>query len=230
MFQQLLFVHWKGARFGLLPFVLMAFGLPLLVIQGLTSNSADPEMVSPIAVHMLHVFQIWAPLFPLLAALTGIVLALSAWSWDHKGDHVYPLSLPLARWRYVLMKMGTGVVLLVLPCFAFWLGALLATSFLDIPEGLRAYPSAVAVRFLITALLLYALLFAMAAGTPRTTIWVLLAFVVLLVSAGFVADFLGGTVLPGFQSSMLLEWLLDRLLNWPGPFEVITGSWMLVDV
>jgi hypothetical protein len=230
MFQQLLYIHWKGVRFGLLPFILMAFGLPLLVVQGLTTNSPDPEMVNLMAERMLRSIGSWTPAFPLLAALTGIVLALSAWSWDHKGDHVYPLSLPLARWHYVLMKMGAGAVLLVLPCFTLWLGALLATSFLDIPEGLRAYPSAVAVRFLITALLLYALLFAMAAGTLRTTIWVLLVFVVLLVSAGFVADFLGGTVLPGFQSSTLMNWFLDRLLNWPGPFEVITGSWMLVDV
>ena len=230
MFQQLLFVHWKGVRFGLLPLLLIAFGLPLLMVQGLVSNSQDPEMVSLVAQGMLRSIRAWAPLFPLLASLTGITLALSAWTWDHRREHVYPLSLPLARWHYILLKMGAGAVLLAIPCFAFWLGALLATSSLDIPEGLRAYPSAVAARFLITALVLYALLFAMAAGTLRTTVWVLLGFVVLLVSGGALAGFLGETFLPGFQNVNLMGWLLDRLLHWPGPFEVITGSWMLIDV
>jgi hypothetical protein len=230
MFQQLLFVHWKSIRFGLLPLAVLAFGLPLLVVQGLGPSTRGEEIMNLIAYGMLAGIRVWAPLLPLLASLTGVILALSAWTWDHKQNHVYALSLPLARWHYILLKMGAGVVLLAIPCFAFWVGALLATSSLVIPVGLRAYPTAVAVRFFLTALLLYALLFAMAAGTLRTTIWVLFGIVVLLVLAGFISNFLGQTFFPGFRSSTILEWLLDRLLYWPGPFEVITGSWMLVDV
>lgn len=230
MFQQLLFVHWKGVRFGLLPFVLLAFGLPLFVVQGLGPAPLDPESFGLTAGSMLRVIRSWVPLFPLLAALTGVVLALSAWTWDHRREHVYALSLPLARGRYVLMKMAAGVILLAIPCFAFWLGVLLATSSVEIPEGLRAYPSAVAVRFFLTALLLYSLLFAMAAGTLRTTVWILLAIVVLVVSGGAMANFLGDTLFPGLGSVDFLEWLLDRLLTWPGPFEVITGNWMFIDV
>jgi len=230
VFQQLLFVHWKTARFGILPFVALAFGLPLLVVQGLGADPTDPELYAIAASTVTSRLAAWVPLFPLLAALTGIVLALSAWAWDHKVNHVYPLSLPLERGRYVLLKMGAGGVLLVIPCLAFWLGAMLATSSIDIPEGLRAYPTAVALRFTLTALLLYALLFAMAAGTLRTTVWVLFGLVVLLVSGGFIVDFLGQTLVPSLEEVRFVPWILDRVLFWPGPFEVVTGNWMLLDV
>lgn len=230
MFRQLLFVHWKGIRFGLLPFILLAFGIPLLVVQGLGTSPADPDTMAISARTVLRGIQAWTPLFPLLASVTGVVVALSAWTWDHKKEHVYPLSLPLERWRYVLMKMAAGAVLLAIPCFAFWLGSLLATSSLEIPVGLRAYPTAVALRFLITALLLYSLLFAMAAGTLKTTVWILVGIGAAVVVGGTAVDWVGEVFLPGLGTLSLMEWLLDRLLSWPGPFEVITGSWMLVDV
>jgi hypothetical protein len=230
MVQQLLFIHWKGVRFGLLPLALVAFGLPLLVVQGLGVPPNDPDTLAISARAMLRGIQGWTPLFPLLATLTGVTVALSAWAWDHKKEHVYALSLPVPRWNYILQKMGAGAALLLIPCLAFWMGAVLATSSLDIPLGLRAYPTAVAFRFLLTALLLYALLFAMAAGTLRTTIWILVGFGALLVLGGTAVDWVGEMIVPGFQTLSLMDWLLDRLLSWPGPFEVITGSWMLVDV
>jgi hypothetical protein len=230
MFQQLLFVQWKSARFGVLPFVVLAFGLPLLAVQGLGTDPLNPDAYALAAGQIMSRIAGWVPVFPLLAALTGIVAALSAWTWDHKVRHVYALSLPVDRRRYVLLKMGAGVVLLLVPCVAFWIGALLATSAVEIPEGLRAYPTAVAVRFALTALVLYAILFAMAAGTLRTTVWVLIGLAVLLVSGGFLADFLGQTLVPSLQGVSFMSWILDRALDWPGPFEVITGNWMLFDV
>ena len=35
MYQPMLFIHWKQVRLVLIPFVIAAFGLPLMVIQGL---------------------------------------------------------------------------------------------------------------------------------------------------------------------------------------------------
>ena len=34
MAAQMLFLHWKNVRLGLVPFVVCAFGLPLLALQG----------------------------------------------------------------------------------------------------------------------------------------------------------------------------------------------------
>lgn len=229
MFQQLLFVHWKGVRYGLIPFVLAAFGLPLLVIQGLHSTTTDARINLMSQMVLSDVSQ-WAPLFPILAVVTGVTLALTAWTWDHRGNHVYPLSLPIARWRYVALKMGAGAVLLLVPCLAFWLGSLAAAASAVIPEGLRAYPTALALRFLLTSLLLYALLFALAAGTMRTALWVLGTFLFLLFFGSTLTGFLSGTLFPGLEGWSFLEWFTDSILYWPGPFDVITGSWMIIDV
>jgi hypothetical protein len=230
MFQQLLWVHWRGVRFGLVPFVLAAFGLPLLAVQG-TMPAPGESWDAPVqAARLLGHIMVWVPLFPLLATLAGVTLALSAWNWDHRGDHVYALTLPVSRPAYVGMKMGAGALLLLIPVIAFWIGSLTATSMLRIPEGLQAYPSAVTVRFLLTCLLIYSLLFALAAGTLRTAIWVLGGFVALVVLGGILPGFLARTFFPGLAGWSFLDWLLNASLSWPGPFEILTGSWMLVDV
>jgi hypothetical protein len=230
MFRQMLFVHWKGVRFGLIPFILAAFGLPLLAVQGVTAGPGSPEASTIQAARLLGQMQQWLPLFPLLATVTGVTLALSAWAWDHRANHVYALTLPVARWEYVGMKMAAGALLLLLPVAAFWTGSLLATSALEIPEGLRAYPTAVAFRFFLAALTLYSLLFALAAGTLRTAIWILGGFVSLAVLGGILPDFLAESFFPALEGWSFLDWFVDAILDWPGPFEVLTGNWMLVDV
>ena len=114
MYQPMLFVHWKQARLLLIPFVMAAFGLPLLQVQGLGPGPGG-EAVTLSAVAIVSSYQIWLPVFPLFAAAVGAMLALTAWNWDHQHQHVYALSLPLARWEYAMLKMGAGVVLLLIP-------------------------------------------------------------------------------------------------------------------
>jgi hypothetical protein len=230
MLRSFLFLHWKAARFGLVPFILAAFGLPLLAVQGAMPAAVDPSLATVRGAAFLSHLSVWLGLFPLLATVTGVVVALSAWTWDHRGEHVYALTLPLARWKYVGLKMGAGVLLLLVPTLAFWLGCLLATSALEIPEGLRAYPNAVAFRFFLSALILYALLFALAAGTMRTALWILGGFVALVILGGILPPFLADTFVPALEGWSFFGWFLDAALEWPGPFEVLTGNWMLVDV
>lgn len=230
MFQQLLFVHWKTVRFGLVPFILAAFGLPLLTVQGVNSISGDSAEAAVSAGRLFSQMLPWTPLFPLLASLVGVTVALSAWNSDHRGDHVYALTLPLPRWRYVGLKLGAGASLLLIPFFACWLGCLLATASIQIPEGLRAYPTAVSLRFLLSSLILFMVLFAMAAGTMRTALWVIGGFTALAVLGGTVPEFLANTMLPSLEGWSFLDWFVKAALEWPGPFEVLTGSWMLVDV
>ena len=35
MYQPMLYLHWKQIRFGLIPFMVASFGLPLLTVQGM---------------------------------------------------------------------------------------------------------------------------------------------------------------------------------------------------
>lgn len=231
MFRQILFLNWMGSRFGILPFLVGAFALPILAVQGITPDPSLTPSVTVRASQLLYTLQFWTPVFPAFAFALGTVLALLVWNWDHRGEHVYALSLPLARTRYVAMKMGAGTLLLLAPVVLFWIGSLLAVSLTDIPEGLRAYPNAIAVRFLLASLIAYSVFFALAAGTMRTAIILLTGWIGLLVLGELLPPFLGEILgMKAISNFSLLEWFLHSSLGWPGPFQIYAGNWMLIDV
>lgn len=218
MFRAILFTQWKWARIALLLGAVVAFGLPLVLIQplpGLFAQDAGASM----AIEFMGSF---GPVFPLLATLLGLLLAVSAWAADHAGRHVYALSLPLPRWQLVLYRLGSGLTLLALPLLALWIGALLAVSVVDLPEGLRAYPTLLGLRFALAALVAFALFFSISAGTTRT------AGVVLGTIVGL---FLAQWLFALFDSDVnLLGTLIEVLFIWPGPLDIFSGRWMLIDV
>jgi hypothetical protein len=121
------------------------------------------------------------------------------------------------------------MTLALLPAAALWLGAHLAIVSISLPVGLQAYPNELAVRFLAAILVSYAALFAMAAGTVKTTLavagvifgFVFFGTVANDVLAGYYAYFERVHVVAAF-----IEWIFEG----PGPFGVFTGSWTLIDV
>ena len=121
MYRPMLYLHWKQVRWGLLPFAFAAYALPLLAVQGL-GTAPGMEATTLEAYRIVGGFQVWLPVFPLLAAAVGMTLALSAWNWDHQLKHVYALSLPISRWRYAALKMGAGATLALVPTAALWFG------------------------------------------------------------------------------------------------------------
>lgn len=215
MYQPMLYIHWKQARLPLLPFIVAAFGLPLMSIQGL--GAALGEGFVPGAYSALNTLSL--PIYPVLAFLTGVGLALTAWNWDHQLNHVYALSLPVARWEYSMLKMGAGVVLALIPTVALWIGAHAASLAVALPEGLQAYPNQLAFRFFLAVLLSYALVFAMASGTVKTNLWVLSGVIVAFVTGVSVLEYMG-----------LADVVVQFLWRAGGPFEVFTGNWALIDV
>ncbi|NIQ56151.1 MAG: hypothetical protein GWN71_23095, partial [Gammaproteobacteria bacterium] len=148
---------------------------------------------------------------------------------DHQAGHAYALSLPIPRWRYVLLKMADGAIFLLPAALVFWFGALLAAGSVTLPDGLHAYPTLLAMRFWMAMLLAYAVLFALAAGSVRT---------ILIVVGGVFGGLLVGEVVVRFLDAFVLAlegWsfiraVLDVLSGWPGPFRVYAGNWMLIDV
>jgi len=228
MYQPMLYLHWKQIRVALIPLVVASFGLPLVTVTGL---GASPGMTTTsLNVYgIVELVRIWLPVFPTLAAAIGATLALSAWNWDHRLGHVYALSLPLSRMEYTLLKMGAGMALALLPVTALWLGAHVAATAVALPEGLHAYPNQLAFRFLLATMIAYSALFAMAAGTVRTTMWV-----VGLAAAFVVAGLIGRDLLlmrpDGFRGFDIVGVVMDWLVEGKGPFQVFSGNWSLIDV
>ncbi len=218
MFRQILYTQWRWGRLPALFLSLAAFSVPSLSVQSL----GDPTVARWQVAEILASVQAWGLIYPLLAGGVGLVLALTTWAPDHAGRHVYALSLPVPRWEYALLRFGAGAVLVATVTFGVLLGALMAVATVALPAGLRAFPFALALRFGLAAFVSYGAFFAISAGTNRT--------------AGYILATLGGLVLAqvvvsaaGSDVNFLLS-ILERLFLWPGPLDVFTGRWMLVDV
>lgn len=225
MLRSMIFIHWRQAHLALLPFAVASFALPLLSVQGL----GGPLTTAWEGYRALSLAQVWLPFYPMLASAMGAVLALTAWNWDHQLGHQHALSLPLPRWRYALLKMAAGLVLAMVPTAAFWVGAHLAAASVTLPEGLRTYPDALTIRFILAMAVSYSILFAAAAGTVRTTLRIATGAIVLLFLAGIMSD-LVASLAPSLGQANLAEWIVSVLVDRPGPFSVFTGSWSLIDV
>ncbi len=229
MFQQILYTQWKSVRSGLIPLAIASFGLPLLAVQDLALPSDLPaDILALQAEFIFQRWQIWLVFFPVLASILGVVFALNAWSGDHEAGHIYSLTLPLPRWKYVLWKMGAGALLLLVPVTFLSVGSLVAAGSLDLAEGLHAYPFLFAQRFLMASLLAYGALFAMASGTMRTTV-IVLSVLFTVGFGGQLVTFYMSEFIPSFDWQLGV-WLESAMLEWPGPFEVFFGNWNLIDV
>jgi len=218
MFKAILYTQWKWSRLPLLLMVFAGFALPLVSAQGVESAVHDYWQTED----MLSSLQSWGLVYPLLAAAVGLGLALISWSADHRGKHIYALSLPIPRWNYVLLRFSAGACLLAVPALTLWVGALVATAATALPAGLQAYPTILALRFGLAAFVAYSIFFAVSAGTNKTAGYVLAILGAVVVVQVFI-DAVGWDV-------PFLQPLLLRLVFWPGPFEIFTGRWMLFDV
>src|SRR5712691_9306146 len=205
MFRAILYSQWKWSRLIVVLGTVAGFALPIVSLQGAARADRSPLQ----AQELLRAVQSWGSLYPVLAAALGLLVAIATWAPDHRGRHVHALSLPLPRWRYVLLRFGAGAALLAPPIVAVVAGALLATWSATIPAGLQGYPVALAIRFALAVLVAYAVFFAVSAGTART--------------AGIILALIGGVILAQIVAGVanidldLFGKLQVVVLNWPGP-------------
>jgi hypothetical protein len=218
MYRAILYSQWKWSRLIVLLGTIAGFALPIISLQGAARADRNPLA----AQELLRAVQSWGTLYPVLATALGLLVAIATWAPDHRGRHIHALSLPLPRWRYVLLRFASGVTVLAGPIVAVLLGAVLATAVATIPSGLQGYPLALALRFAMAVLVAYAVFFAVSAGTTRT------AGIILSVIAAVIVV----QIVAGVANVELDLWgkLALVILNWPGPLAVFTGRWMLVDV
>lgn len=218
MFRVVLYGQWKWSRLVVVLGTVVGFALPILSVQGATSDPATALKAG----ELLATIQSWGVLYPVLAGALGLLVAIATWAPDHRGRHVLALSLPLPRWRYVLLRFTAGLVLLAPAMLGVLAGAVLAGATATLPTGLQAYPAALAIRFAIAAAVAYAVFFAISAGTTRT--------------AGIVLGIIGAVIVVQIVASAagieldLISPLQAIVLNWPGPLAIFAGRWMLIDV
>ena len=218
MFRAILYSQWKWSRLIVTLGTVAGFALPLMSLQGAARADSNPLN----AEELLHAVQGWGMIYPFLATALGLLVAIATWAPDHRGRHVHALTLPLPRWRYVLLRFASGATVLAGPIVAVAAGAVLAVAVATLPSGLQGYPLALALRFALAVLVGYALFFAISAGTARTAAIILgtIAAVVIVQVFASVA----------YLNRNVVDQLQMVLSNWPGPFAIFTGRWMLVDV
>ena len=220
---EMLRLQWLATRWLLVPLVLLCVALPQAVVR-LTLEFGDAARPGD----LLRSLESLSSIFPYLAAITGAAVALAAWNWDHRTNHVYALTLPIPRARYALLKLWAGAVILLVPALAIWAGAWLATSTAPIPDGLRAYPFAFGARFLLAGALVYGTMFALAAGTIRTTLIICIGFIGILIAGSLGLPFLEREF--GLDLITPVTTIISVIGRLPGPAQVFGGSWLLIDV
>ncbi len=218
MFRQMLYTQWKWAAWLIAVSAVAAFAAPVIAVQ--RAGLVNPTVGD--VVTMLDFQRSASPAYPILAIGIGAFLAVLTWTWDQRGKHVYALTLPIPRWYYALLRFGAGAVLLVPVMVALWIGALVAAAASTIPVGLHAYPTVIGMRFALALAMVYALVFAVASGTEKTLrvgVGIFAAVVVLQIVVALL----------GFEVN-IIEQVLLPLSRWPGPFDILFGDWMLINV
>lgn len=214
MWRAMLETQWKWTRGMLLLLAIASFALPVVSLKASLGSRSESLFIASM--------QAWSVGYSIIAAGLGLVMAILSWSYDHRLRHVYALSLPVARWRYVLMRFACGFVLLGLPILALFVGTEIVAFSSYVPTTLHAYPFALTLRFAFASFVAYAVFFAISSATARTAGYILGALATLIVlqlvvsSAGGRANF--------------VEYLVDAVLASPGLLAVFNGRWMLIDV
>jgi FtsH-binding integral membrane protein len=214
MFRAILRTQWKWTKLAVLVSVLVAFAMPLISLNT-NADTRYPRV-------LISSMQTWGVAYATFAGAVGLLVAWLAWASDHRGHHVYALTLPVARWRYVLLRFGAGVVFLIPIVVALGIGSVLATSTNVVPEGLHAYPMALTLRFAFAALVAFAIFFAISAASARSAAVILGAICAVLV-VEFLTDAMGLGWHVGLHA-------VDFLMVYPGILSVFSGRWTLIDV
>ncbi|HXT18134.1 MAG TPA: hypothetical protein VN706_21065 [Gemmatimonadaceae bacterium] len=220
MWRAILETQWKWCKGLALLGVLIVFAIPLVSLRT-AAFAADEARVSPLATFVLTM-QGWGVGYAIAAGALGLATAMLAWASDHRLRHVYALSLPIARWRYVWYRFAAGILMLVIPVIALLIATEIVAHSSMVPKELHAYPLALTLRFAFATLVAYALFFAISAATPRTAGYILGAIALIIVAQ---------VVLSSANSHIdILSHAIDVLFATPGLLAVFGGRWALVDV
>ena len=110
-------------------------------------------------------------------------MAILAWSYDHRLRHVYALSLPIQRWRYVMHAIHRRSDVARAAGRALFVGTEIVAHSSLVPKTLHAYPVALTLRFAFATLVAYAVFFAISSATAKTAGYILATIGLVFVAA-----------------------------------------------
>lgn len=220
MFRAMLRAQWIWSRAMMLAFFAAGFALPVVSVPMAQRGVLG---VLP-ASGLVQVGQIVGLLVAITVCVASVALVLQNWSADERGRHIYALSLPIERRRYLAYRLGGGFLLLAAIALVIWLGGMAASWLLELPDSLRAYPASLALRALMAAWLVHALAFLVRFGFGLRANRVLAGGVIV------VAVIL---ILPVESFPGRLQWISlgARALVQPGgPLGILVSQWSFIDV
>jgi hypothetical protein len=217
LYTQMLRTQWAWSRMAVLGLGVITFALPSLIwrLAGMGGGHLAPAA-------LVQGFQFGGPALALLSLAGGAVMAATPWVVDAEAKHVYPLSLPIAWSRFVAIRFGIGVLLLLVPTVALYMGAQFILLRIDLPDVLRAYPGALSARYFLALLIAYSVTFAVQYIFGKRA--ALVTLVGLLSFAGL------SILLSVIGEAGRFSWMGAALFQWPGPFSIYTEAWKLIDV
>jgi len=216
MLKAVIRIQWKACWHIVTALTIAAFALPVVSVR-VGWRGAEANLP-----HFLTELELWGLLYPALAAIAAVALGVAIWVSDRRGHHIYALLLPVPRTKYVLLRYAAGLSLLLPIVVALWFGALAATLTLDLPTGTRTFAHALALKFALALLLCFGLAFAAAAASARS-VGITFRLLGILLAVHIAVVLLK-------PRTNLLWTLVTALATWPGPFSVLGGRWMLIDV
>jgi hypothetical protein len=217
VYSQMLKTQWTWSRTAVLGFGVITFALPALIWR-LAGMGGGPYA----AFALIQGFQAMGISLAMLALAGGAVMAATPWTIDAEAKHVYALALPIAWPRFVAIRFGIGVLLLLIPTLALYLGAWFIVLRIDLPDVLQAYPGGLAVRYFTALVVAYAATFAVQYifGKRAATVVVVSLIAFALVSIALAVIGGGGR----------FSWIGEFLFEWPGPLAIYNEPWKLIDV
>jgi hypothetical protein len=217
VYAQMLKTQWTWSRTAVLGLGVITFALPALIWR-LAGMGGGPYA----AFALIQGFQMMGASLALLSLGGGAVIAATPWTIDAEAKHVYALALPIAWPRFVAIRFGIGILLLLIPVLALYLGAWFIVLRIDLPDVLRAYPGGLALRYFTALAIAYAMTFAVQYIFGKRASAVVVISLVAFAILSIVLSILG----EGGRFSWIGSWLFD----WPGPFAIYTEPWKLIDV
>lgn len=218
MFQRIFVSQWQWTRVAVLTLAVVSFAVPTALWR--LSEENVVQGMAPFAI--IEAFRTLGPLLTVISLLGAFVVAVLPWTVDAETRHVYPLSLPVPWRQFIALRYAVGALTLLAPALALYLGGWFVIAQISLPDVLRAYPFALAVRYYLALLLAYSGSFALQyVFGKRATVAVLIFLLGIGPLIYLLTLFVDRTVVLAVG-----RWLIE----WPGPFAVFAEPWRLIDV